>query len=234
MPRVLQFYGSNETGAVSATRPEDPPHKRLTTAGRPIPAMQLRLFDPDGRDVTSSGRGQPAVKGPVVSQGYLGAPEANAQLITADGWVKLGDLVELDADGYLRVIGRTDDIIIRGGKNLSAAAIEEGVALHPSVALAAAIGMPDRIFGERAAAYVELRPGTALELEGLRAHLQGEGIARELWPEALVVLPELPRGVGGKVAKGALREDARQRFGELVGRRSRRPLAGRRARRRLA
>ena len=211
---VLQFYGSNETGAVSATRPDDPPHKRLTTAGKPIPSMQLRLFDGEGRDVTASGRGQPAVKGPVVSRGYLGAPEANAQLITVDGWVKLGDLVELDADGYLRVIGRTDDIIIRGGKNLSAAAIEEGVALHPSVALAAAIGMPDRIFGERAAAYVELRAGASLELDGLRAHLQGEGIARELWPEALVVLPELPRGIGGKVAKGELRDDARKRFGD--------------------
>jgi acyl-CoA synthetase len=211
---VLQFYGSNETGAVSATRPEDPPHKRLTTAGRPIAEMQLRLFDAEGRDVTASGRGQPAVKGPVVSCGYLGAPEANAQLITPDGWVRLGDLVELDADGYLRVIGRTDDIIIRGGKNLSAAAIEEGVALHPAVALAAAIGMPDRIFGERAAAYVELRPGASLDLDGLRAQLEREGVARELWPEALVVLPELPRGVGGKVAKGALREDARQRFGE--------------------
>jgi acyl-CoA synthetase len=111
------------------------------------------------------------------------------------------------------VIGRTDDIIIRGGKNLSAAAIEEAVALHPSVALVAAIGMPDRIFGERAAAYVELRPGTALDLDALRARLQQEGIARELWPEALVVLPELPRGVGGKVAKGALRDDARRRFG---------------------
>ncbi len=211
---VLQFYGSNETGAVSATRPEDPADKRLTTAGRPFPELQLRLFDAEGRDVTASGRGRPAVKGPVVSRGYLGAPEANAQLVTADGWVKLGDLVELDADGYLRVIGRTDDIIIRGGKNLSAAAIEEGVALHPAVALVAAIGMPDRIFGERAAAYVELRPGAQLELEGLRVALAREGIARELWPEALVVLPELPRGVGGKVAKGALREDARRRFGE--------------------
>lgn len=211
---VLQFYGSNETGAVSATRPEDPPHKRLTTAGRPFAELQLRLFDAEGRDVTASGRGQPAVKGAVVSRGYLGAPEANAALITTDGWVRLGDLVELDAEGYLRVIGRTDDIIIRGGKNLSAAAIEDGVALHPSVALAAAIGMPDRIFGERAAAYVELRPGTSLDLDGLRVHLREAGIARELWPEALVVLPELPRGVGGKVAKGALREDAKRRFGD--------------------
>lgn len=210
---VLQFYGSNETGAVSATRPEDPPSKRLTTAGRPIEEMQLRLFDAEGNDVTAGGVGRPAVKGPVVSRGYLGAPEANAELIRPDGWVLLGDLVELDDEGYLRVIGRTDDIIIRGGKNLSAAAIEEGVASHPDVALAAAIGIPDAVFGERAAAYVELRPGASLDLDGLKAFLEAEGIARELWPEALVVYDALPHNVGGKVAKSALREDARTRFG---------------------
>ncbi|HPG28277.1 MAG TPA: class I adenylate-forming enzyme family protein [Myxococcota bacterium] len=210
---VLQFYGSNETGAVSATRPEDPPTKRLTTAGRPLPEMNLRLFDAEGRDVTASGQGRPGVKGPVLARGYLNAPEATAELIRPDGWMLLGDWVELDADGYLRVVGRTDDIIIRGGKNLSAAAIEEGVAGHPAVALVAAIGIPDAVFGERAAAYVELRPGTSLDLETLKTHLAATGIARELWPEALVVLDALPHNVGGKVAKSALREDALARFG---------------------
>jgi acyl-CoA synthetase len=211
---VLQFYGSNETGAVSVTRPEDPPAKRLGTAGRPIEEMNLRLFDAQGRDVTESGRGQPAVKGPTLSRGYFGAPEANAELVREDGWMLLGDLVELDEDGYLRVIGRTDDIIIRGGKNLSAAAIEENVATHPSVALVAAIGIPDPIFGERAAAYVELNAGSALDLEGLKAHLASADVARELWPEALVVLDALPQSVGGKVAKQALRDDAAERFAE--------------------
>jgi len=211
---VLQFYGSNETGAVSATRPEDPPHKRLTTAGKPIEEMQLRLFDGEGNDVTESGRGQPAVKGPVVSRGYHGAPEATAELIRPDGWVMLGDLVEIDADGYLKVVGRTDDIIIRGGKNLSATAIEDCVASHPAIALAAAVGIPDAVFGERAAAYVELRPNTTLSLEELKLFLTEANIARELWPEALVVLDSLPHNVGGKVAKSALREDAQRRFGE--------------------
>ncbi len=210
---VLQFYGSNETGAVSATRPEDPPEKRLTTAGKPIAEMQLRLFDAAGEDVTASGSGQPAVKGPVVSRGYLGAPEATAELIRPDGWVMLGDLVEVDAEGYLHVVGRTDDIIIRGGKNLSAAAIEAGVASHPDVALAAAIGIPDPVFGERAAAYVELRPDTELSLAELKRFLDRSGVARELWPEALVVFERLPQSVGGKVAKGGLREDAARRFG---------------------
>jgi acyl-CoA synthetase len=209
---VLQFYGSNETGAVSATRPEDPPEKRLGTAGRPLPVMNLRLFDAQGNDVTETGRGQPAVKGPVLSRGYHGAPEANAALIREDGWVLLGDLVEIDAEGYLRVVGRTDDIIIRGGKNLSAVAIEEVVASHPAIALAAAVGIPDAILGEKAAAYVELREHTTLSLEDLTAHLEATRVARELWPEALVVLDALPQSAGGKVAKGTLREDAATRF----------------------
>lgn len=214
---VLQFYGSNETGAVSATRPDDPPHKRLTTAGKPIPEMQLRLFDDAGKDVTAGGKGQPAVKGPVVSRGYFGAPEATAELIRPDGWVMLGDLVELDAEGYLRVVGRTDDIIIRGGKNLSAAAIEEGVSSHPDITLAAAIGIPDEVFGERAAAYVELRPNASLNLDALKSFLASENVARELWPEALVILDTLPHNVGGKVAKSALRDDAQKRFGSGLG-----------------
>ena len=88
------------------------------------------------------------------------------------------------------------------------------VASHPAVALAAAIGIPDAVFGERAAAYVELRPDRELDLEGLKRFLDQTGIARELWPEALVVFDALPHNVGGKVAKSALREDARQRFGE--------------------
>ena len=212
--RVLQFYGSNETGAVSATRPGDPPEKRFGTAGRPLSEMQVRLFDTSGRDVTESGRGRPGVRGPTLSRGYLGAPEANAELIREDGWFMLGDLAELDAEGYLRVVGRTDDIIIRGGRNLSAAAIELGLETHPAIALAAATGVADPLFGERVAAYVALRPGEGLDLPGLRAHLESRDVARELWPEGLVVLDELPRSVGGKVATQALREDAARRFGK--------------------
>jgi acyl-CoA synthetase len=209
---VLQFYGSNETGAVSATRPEDPPEKRHGTAGRPLSEMNLRLFDTEGHDVTTGRRGRPGVKGPALSKGYFGSPEANAELIRDDGWVLLGDLVRIDEEGYLHVIGRMDDIIIRGGKNLSAAAIEEGLTTHPSISLAAAIGIPDDIFGERAAAYVELRESATLDLSELRVHLESVQVARELWPEALVVLDALPMNAGGKVAKRILRDDAETRF----------------------
>ena len=110
---VLQFYGSNETGAVSCTTLRDPRERRLQTAGRVIEDMQVRLFDAEGRDVTAEGRGQPGCKGRAVSRGYYADPAANAELIRSDGWVMLGDLVSIDAQGYLTVEGRVGDFIIR-------------------------------------------------------------------------------------------------------------------------
>jgi acyl-CoA synthetase len=214
---VLQFYGSNETGAVSGTSLGDSREKRLRTAGRPIPEMNVRLFDDEGRDVTQSGRGQPGCKGPTLSRGYYGegsdVEAANAELLREDGWMMLGDLVELDGEGYLRVIGRTDDFIIRGGKNISGPAVEEQVSTHPDVALAAAVAMPDETFGERVCVYVELETGAAgLELGPLVDHLAARGVSKENFPERVVVVDELPRGSGGKIAKQQLREDIRRRL----------------------
>jgi acyl-CoA synthetase len=112
----------------------------------------------------------------------------------------------------LRVIGRTSDFIIRGGKNISAPAVEDEVSTHPAVALAAVVGMPDPIFGERVCAYVEVRDGTTLSLEELTEHLANRGVSKEWFPERLVVVDELPRSSGGKVAKGDLRADIRDRM----------------------
>ena len=212
--RVLQFYGSNETGALSRTTLADPPEVRLRTAGRVIPEMQVRLFDDAGRDVTGSGRGQPGCRGPATSRGYWNDPEANRALYTPDGWMLTGDVAELDAEGVLRVVGRKADFIIRGGKNVSAAEVEAEVATHPAVALAAAVAMPDPVFGERVCVYVEPRPGRTLTFAELSAHLAARELGRESHPERLVVLPELPRSSGGKIAKGALREDIRRRLAE--------------------
>jgi acyl-CoA synthetase len=212
--RVLQFYGSNETGALSRTTLDDPPELRHRTAGHVIPEMQVRLFDDDGRDVTASGRGQAGCRGPATSRGYWNDPEANRRLYTEGGWMLTGDVAELDAAGVLRVVGRKADFIIRGGKNVSAAEVEAEVATHPAVALAAAVAMPDPVFGERVCVYVEPRPGRTLTLEELGAHLAAREVGRESHPERLVLLPELPRASGGKIAKGALREDIRRRLAE--------------------
>ena len=211
---VLQFYGSNETGALSGTTTADTREKRLRTAGRLLPEMNVRLFDEAGNDVTASGEGQPGCKGPLASRGYWADDEANQRLFTEDGWLLTGDICRIDADGYLCVVGRTADFIIRGGKNISGPAVEEAVGSHPDVALAAAIAMPDRVFGERVCVYVEQRPERAdeLTLEELLAHLAARGVTREWHPERLIVVPELPRASGGKVAKGVLRADIRERL----------------------
>jgi acyl-CoA synthetase len=125
-----------------------------------------------------------------------------------------GDIGRLDADGYLSIVGRTADFIIRGGKNISGPAVEDAVASHPAVALAAAVAWPDPVYGERVCAYVELRSGASLTLAELTSHLEARGTSREWWPERLVVLDALPRASGGKVAKGELRADARRRAAE--------------------
>ncbi|PXX08024.1 class I adenylate-forming enzyme family protein [Mycolicibacterium moriokaense] len=204
---ILQFYGSNETGILSATTLADPLDRRLRTAGRIVPEMQVRLFDGD-RDVTDSGHGQPACRGPALSLGYLGGTDHD-KLFTKDGWMRMGDICELDADGYLTLTGRTSDFILRGGKNISAVQVEDAVATHPAVAVAAAVAMPDPLFGERVCVFVELKHAAELDLPALVEHLLQQGVSKELLPERLEIQDELPRSSGGKIAKGILREKIR-------------------------
>ena len=207
---ILQFYGSNETGILSATTLGDSQPRRLRTAGRIVPEMSVRLFDGD-RDVTQAGRGQPACRGPATSLGYLDGTDHD-QLFTRDGWMRMGDICEIDADGYLTVTGRTSDFILRGGKNISAAQVEDAAATHPAIAVAAAVAMPDPTFGEKVCLYTELVGSHRLDLPGLVEHLLAAGVSKELLPERLIVVDELPRSSGGKVAKGVLREDIRARM----------------------
>jgi acyl-CoA synthetase len=208
--KILQFYGSNETGVLSGTNLEDSRERRLRTSGRVIPEMAVRVFDGD-EDVTDIGRGQPACRGPATSLGYLGGTDHD-KLFTRDGWMRMGDICEIDADGYLTVTGRIADFIVRGGKNISATQVEDAVATHPAVAVAAAVAMPDPVFGEKVCAYVELAGAQTIELPELVEHLLAQGISKELLPERLVVVDELPRSSGAKVAKGQLREDIRVRM----------------------
>ena len=208
--KILQFYGSNETGMLSATTVDDSRRHRLRTAGRIVPEMAVRLFDGD-HDVTETGRGQPACRGPATSLGYLGGTDHD-KLFTRDGWMRMGDICEIDADGYLTVTGRTSDFILRGGKNISATQVEDAVTTHPAVAVAAAVAMPDAVFGEKVCLYAELADSQAIYLPELVQHLLALGVSKELLPERLIVVDELPRSSGGKIAKGQLREDIRIRM----------------------
>ena len=211
--KVLQFYGSNETGALSHTSHATDRDTRLRTAGHVIDEMQVRLLDPETRREVAPGvhEGQPACRGPATALGYWGDEAANAALFTDDGWMLMGDIVRIEATGVLTVIGRTSDFINRGGKNISAPADEAEVATHPAVAMTAAVAWPDPVFGERVCAYVELRRGASLTLDQLVAHLRERRVSREWWPEHLVIVDALPRSSGGKVAKGDLKADAERR-----------------------
>ncbi|RLK09736.1 acyl-CoA synthetase [Micromonospora sp. M71_S20] len=210
--QVLQFFGSNETGALSRTTVDDWIDARLRTAGRVIDEMRVRLLAEDGTDVTATGGpGQAACAGPATCLGYFADPEANERLFTPDGWMLTGDICTADERGYLRVVDRKQDFIIRGGKNVSAAAVEDQVGTHPAVALVAAVAVPDPTYGERVCAVVVPHPGATLDLDGLRAHLAERGVSPENWPERLELVDELPRGSGGKIAKAELR--ARLRAG---------------------
>jgi acyl-CoA synthetase len=207
---ILQFYGSNETGLLSATTMDDSQSRRLRTGGRIVAEMAVRLFDGD-RDVTAVGRGQPACRGPATSLGYLGGTDHD-KLFTRDGWMRMGDICEIDADGYLSVTGRTSDFILRGGKNISAAQVEDAATTHPAVAVAAAVAMPDPVFGEKVCLYAELVDSQTIDLPALTEFLLAAGVSKELLPERLIVVDELPRSSGGKIAKGRLREDLHARM----------------------
>ena len=212
--RVLQFYGSNETGALSRTSLTDSRDRRLRTAGRVIDEMQVRLLD--GRnDVSRAGDlGEPVCRGPATSLGYWDDDEANAVLFTPDGWMRTGDLATLDNEGYLTIVGRLSDIIIRGGKNISAAQVEAMLMNHPDVDMAAAVAMPDPVFGEKVCAYVVPAGAARPTLDELIAHMLVSGAGKETLPEYLVLVDSLPIASGGKVAKAQLKEDVRRRLGD--------------------
>jgi acyl-CoA synthetase len=213
---IVNMYGSNETGVQSYTTVEDPRERRLTTAGRVIPETQVRLFAEDRSELPIGGRpGRPGSIGIVRSRGYYEDPAANAELFTPDGWMLMGDLVTIDEDHYLTVVGRTSDFIIRGGKNISAPAVEDEVSSMPGLVRCAAVAMPDEVFGERVCVYVVPAPGVEITLDGVREHLSARGVSKEWFPEHLVVVDELPVAPGGKLAKSVLREDIRRRMAEL-------------------
>ncbi|MBM4515932.1 AMP-binding protein [Rhodococcus hoagii] len=201
---VLQFYGSNETGAVSVTTVDDDADTRLRTCGRVVDEARVRVFDDAGTEVLGAERrGQPGVNGPLTCHGYWDDDAANAELYTDDGWMLLGDIVEIDAAGRLRVVGRKADIIIRGGKNISAVEVEEFVRAHPAVTMVAVVGVHDALFGEKVCAVVVTADGTELTADDLSSWLAAQGVTREYTPEHVVTVDELPLAPGGRSPRGS-------------------------------
>lgn len=206
---VLQFYGSNEAGPVSATTLDDDAETRLVTCGRIVPSVNVRVIDSDGKVLRGSPRrGQVAVRGPLLSAGYWNDAAANETLFTADGWMRLGDIVEIDSEQRLRVVGRAADIIIRGGRNISVAEVEDLVRCHSVVDDAIVVPVPDKVFGERVCAVVVVKPREALDTASLAAALRSQGASPEQLPEYVVSVASMAMGAGGKVDRQAMRQRA--------------------------
>ncbi len=204
--KVFRSYGSTEHPSITSSYIDDPQHKRLTTDGRLLPGVELRLDE----------SGEIYSRGPDCCVGYVDAA-LTATTFDADGWYRTGDVGVLDDDGYLTITDRVSDIIIRGGENISAQEVEEQLLGLDAVAEASVVAAPDERLGERAAAILRLRDGAvAPTLEEVRAHLAAIGLARQKWPESLYVVDEFPRTPSGKVQKFRLRQQLRE--GELAGR----------------
>ncbi|WP_420881602.1 class I adenylate-forming enzyme family protein [Rhodococcus sp. (in: high G+C Gram-positive bacteria)] len=202
--KVLQFYGSNEAGVVSRTTLDDDVETRLRTCGHVLGSAHVRVLDESGADSPERPRrGRPAVRGPLMSAGYWADPAANAELYTEDGWMLLGDIVEIDEQDRVRVVGRTADFVIRGGKNISIVEIEELVGEHPAVSDVAVVGVPDEIFGERVCAVVVTDAGGHLDTGTLAWWLRARGVTPEYLPEYVVTVDRLEVGPGGKTDRRA-------------------------------
>ncbi|WP_440713326.1 AMP-binding protein [Gordonia sp. FQ] len=204
---VLGGWGQTENALVTLGIPGDPIDKIVGTDGYPWPGMAIRTVDVDGEPAPAGESGRLQVRGPSLFVGYLNRlDETRAQF--HDGWFDTGDVGVIDADGYLKIAGRTKDIIIRGGENIPVAFVENVFYEHPKIESVAVIGLPDPRLQERACACVVLKPearGEGFTFTEMQDYLAAKGVAKQYWPERLEVLDALPTTPSGKIQKFHLR-----------------------------
>ncbi|MGH9028212.1 MAG: AMP-binding protein, partial [Acidimicrobiales bacterium] len=190
---VVRSYGSTEHPSTTGSRHEEPLEKRCRTDGHPLLGCELRIIDESANDLAPGEPGEILSRGPDCCIGYTDPALTEASFDT-EGWYCTGDIGVLDGDGYLTILDRKKDVIIRGGENISAIEVEELLLRLPEVSEAAVVAAPDARLGEHACAFVLLGPGSpAPDLEKVREHLERAGLARQKWPEELRVVEELPR-----------------------------------------
>jgi cyclohexanecarboxylate-CoA ligase len=200
---LIGGWGLTESPINTMVHVDDPDVKKAETDGRPCPGVELRVVV-DGREFGAGVEGELQVRGPQVFLGYLDR-SLDADAFTTDGWFRTGDLGIVDEGGWVSITGRLKDIIIRKGENISAKEIEDLLFVHPKVADAAVIGVPDAQSGEHACAVVVCRPGEALGFTEMVEHLRGAGLSTHKIPEQLELVDALPRNPSGKVLKRDLR-----------------------------
>jgi fatty-acyl-CoA synthase len=217
MEDVTICYGMTETSPVSTqTLPDDSLHHRTATVGRAHPHVQIRIADPaTGATLPRGETGEFCTRGYSVMQGYWNDPDRTAEAIDTDGWMHTGDLAVMAEDGYVNIVGRIKDLVIRGGENVYPREVEEFLYTHPDIEDVQVIGVPDERYGEELMAWIKVRPGvsdTALDAHAVRAFCEGK-IAHFKIPRYVKIVDEFPMTVTGKVQKFKMREQAVDELG---------------------
>ncbi len=216
MAQVQIAYGMTETSPVSLqTGPDDVLELRVTTVGRTQPQLESKIIDPQGGTVARGQTGELCTRGYSVMLGYWDNPQATASAIDAAGWMHTGDLAVMDEAGYVRIVGRNKDMIIRGGENIYPREIEEFFYTHPAVADAQVIGIPCSRYGEDIVAWIKLHPGHQATAEALQAWCKSR-IAHYKVPRHIRFVDEFPMTVTGKVQKFKMREISMAELGQIT------------------
>lgn len=204
---ICSAWGMTECGAITVTEPSRALEKSAISDGRSLPGMEVKVVSPAGEVLPWGETGELLIRGASLFAGYLKRPQLNG--VDTEGWYNTGDLAFIEADGYIRINGRSKDVVIRGGENIPVMMIENLLYKHPAIAHAAVVGFADKRFGERVCAFVALKPDQTFTFENMTQYLTDQQVTRTYFPERLEVLEQLPQTPSGKLQKFKLREMAR-------------------------
>jgi len=213
MGEVTIAYGMTETSPVSTQcATDDPVEKRVSTVGQVLPHIEIKIVDAEGRAVPRGETGEFCTRGYSVMKGYWNDPEKTAEAIDEAGWMHTGDLATMDAEGYVNIVGRLKDMVIRGGENVYPREIEEFLYRHPKIQDVQVIGVPDPRFGEEICAWIKLHHGSSATAEEIRDFCRGE-IAHYKIPRYIEFVDAFPMTITGKIQKFVMREQTIEKLG---------------------
>ncbi len=213
MREVTIGYGMTETSPVSfQTTPDDPLERRVSTVGRILPHLEVKVVDESGNIVPRDARGELCTRGYSVMLGYWDDDEKTREAIDSEGWMHSGDLATIDEDGYCNIVGRSKDMVIRGGENVYPREVEEFLFRHPKIEDVQVVGVPDAKYGEELCAWIKLRSGMHADAEEIIAFCRGQ-IAHYKIPRYIRFVDEFPMTVTGKIQKFVIRQKMAEELG---------------------
>ncbi|MBV1912583.1 MAG: AMP-binding protein, partial [Cycloclasticus sp.] len=205
---LVTVWGMTEMSAVTTTLLTDTEEKVFETDGYPYDGTEVRVVNSKGQPIPNGEEGRLQTRGPGNFVGYLKRPEAYDT--DAEGWFETGDLAKIVHQKYIRITGRSKDIIIRGGENIPVATVENTLYRHPQLQDSAVVAKPDDRLGERACCFITLKQDAKIDLQQIKDYLSAEGLSKNYWPEYLEILPAMPRTASGKIQKFKLRDMAKK------------------------